>query len=599
MNPLFLLVFPAFAQAVGEEVKLPLDRFLDLYETSRNPRPPEAPREFALASANYRGEVVLEEGEPVAAVLTATFSVANLRKPGYWIRVPLLPADVAVRKATLAGGEAPIVLENGWYTLVTDRPGTSTVTVELAVAVGTTEGTSGFQFPLAESGATTVELGVPSSDALDFTIANAKLSSDSTEGGRRVVRGTLPSTGSLAVQWQREIPEAQKQEARVYSEVHTLVGVGDGLLSARVTVRDAILFSGINQVKLEVPKDMTVLSVDGTGLRDWRVDAAGVLTADLNFEATGSYVLVMELERVLPAGTAIDVPVVKQLGVERAKGFVGIQSLGNLELTPGAVQGAASIDVRTLPADITGVTGVPVLLGYKYLGGAASIPLEVRDHEEVDVLVTLLDQAAATTAFTRDGRRLTNVTYQVRNNRRQFLRLVLPGTAELWSASVAGRAVQPAKSEDGSLLVPLVRSSAAGGALAAFEVQVVYVENGTPEAGHFEAELPKADAPTTWVGWTVLAPKGSKMPKKVKEGSLRLVEWLSPPPPASQVYQQAQYNQAVGNQAANMAQGGGLGDGAAPVQVTLPTDGVPLHFEKLLVLDEKLWVAFDYREPKK
>jgi hypothetical protein len=599
MNPLLLLVTTAFAQAPGEEVKLPLDRFLDLYETSRNPRPPEAPREFALASANYVGEVVLEDGEPVAAVLTATFSVANLRKPGYWIRVPLLPADVAVRRATLGGGEAPIVLENGWYTLVTDRPGTSTVTVELAVAVSTTEGTSGFQFPLAESGATTVELGVPSSDALDFTIANAKLSSDATDRGRRVVRGTLPSTGSLAVTWQREIPEAQKQAARVYSEVHTLVGVGDGLLSAHVTVRDAILFSGINQIKLQVPKEMTVLSVSGTGLRDWRVDAEGVLTADLNYEAQGSYDLVLELERVLPQAAAIQVPVVQQLGVERSKGFVGIQSLGNLELTPGAVQGAAAVDVRTLPSDITGVTGVPVLLGYKYLGNTAAIPLDVRDHEEVDVLVTLLDQAAATTAFTRDGRRLTNVTYQVRNNRRQFLRLGLPTGAELWSASVAGRAVQPARSEDGSMLVPLVRSSAAGGALAAFEVTVVYVENGTGDTSHFEAELPKADAPTTWVGWTVLAPKGSKVPKKVRDGSLRKVEYLTPPPPASQVYQQAQYNGAVGNQAMNQIAGGGLGDGAAPVQVTLPTDGVPQYFEKLLVLDEKLWVGFDYKEPKK
>jgi hypothetical protein len=149
------------------------------------------------------------------------------------------------------------------------------------------------------------------------------------------------------------------------------------------------------------------------------------------------------------------------------------------------------------------------------------------------------------------------------------------------------------------MLVPLVRSSAAGGALAAFEVTVVYVENGTGDTSHFEAELPKADAPTTWVGWTVLAPKGSKVPKKVRDGSLRKVEYLTPPPPASQVYQQAQYNGAVGNQAMNQIAGGGLGDGAAPVQVTLPTDGVPQYFEKLLVLDEKLWVGFDYKEPKK
>ena len=51
--------------------------------------------------------------------------------------------------------------------------------------------------------------------------------------------------------------------------------------------------------------------------------------------------------------------------------------------------------------------------------------------EEVDVLVTLIDRAEATTMFTRDGRRLTTVSYQVRNNRRQFLRFALPEGIEL------------------------------------------------------------------------------------------------------------------------------------------------------------------------
>ena len=134
-----------------------------------------------------------------------------------------------------------------------------------------------------------------------------------------------------------------------------------------------------------------------------------------------------------------------------------MQAIGNLELSAGAVKGAAVVDVRTLPPSILGVTGTPVLLGFKYLGEDAAIALDVSEHEEVDVLVTLLDQAEATTMFTRDGRRLTRVAYQVRNNRRQFLRLDLPDGAELWSASVAGKTVQPAAGSDGRLMIPLVQ----------------------------------------------------------------------------------------------------------------------------------------------
>jgi hypothetical protein len=40
---------------------------------------------------------------------------------------------------------------------------------------------------------------------------------------------------------------------------------------------------------------------------------------------------------------------------------------------------------------------------------------------------------------------------------------------------------------------------------------------------------------------------------------------------------------------------GGLGQGAAPVSVSLPLEGQPLAFEKLIALDEVLWVSFTYK----
>ncbi|MEQ1505098.1 MAG: hypothetical protein ABMB14_22885 [Myxococcota bacterium] len=593
----------ASADPVAEQVTLTLDEFLSLYEQgkTRPDKPEGAPVQWTVSSARYVGEVVLDDDEPVSALFTTRFRVENLREAGGWVRVPLLPASVAVRSAKLGAQDAPIVLENGWYTLVTDQRDAFDVTIEFAAAVGTDNGSSGFSFDLSGSGATDVELAVPAQDALDFTIDNAKLKSDRTVGGKRVVTATLPSSGALSVRWQREIPQAEQQASRVYAEVHTLVGVGDGLLTAHATVIETILFAGIDRLKVKIPSDMTVLSVDGAGLRDWQLGADGTLDALLNFEAEGSYALSIDLERVVPVGSAsVEVPIVEALGVERSKGFVGIQALGNLELTPGTVANTAPVDVRTLPASIVGVTDQPVLLGYKYLGSTATIPLAVTEHEEVDVLVTLLDSAEGTTMFTDDGRRLTQVRYEVRNNRRQFLRLQLPPNAQLWSASVAGRSVQPAKSDD-ALLVPLIRSASSGGALASFAVEVTYVETGTAPVGGrgtFEAELPRADAPTTWVGWTVYAPARAKVHRHSFDGSIRHVNGLRRPAPAAQVYAVPESNAEMQQVASGFADAGGLGEGAAPVQVTLPVDGQAWTFEKLLALDERLWVSFDYAKLK-
>lgn len=595
------LLGAAEAQPAPEQVTMTLTEFLKLYEQTKDrTEDPKAPTSFTLSSARYTGRVVVDDDVPVSAVFRGRFRVEALQPRGHWVRVPLLPGAVAVRSATLDGRPAPLVLEGNAYKLVTDRRGPFVVDVEFAAAVGTQDGSTGFQFGLMPSGATEVELAVPGSEALDFTVANAKLTSDRRVGGDRVVTATLPSSGQLSVRWQREIPEVETQEPRIYSQVDTLVGVGDGLLTARVTLQQSILFSGVDTMRARIPEGLTVLDVRGAGLRDWTVSDDRTLTAELNYAAEGSYSLTIELEKLLEGATSVEVPVVVPLGVERSKGFVGIQPRSNVELTSGALDGAASVDVRTLPAGIVGVSGQPVLLGFKYLGETAGIPIQIGEHDEVDMLVTLLDQADATTMFTTDGRRLTSVRYQVRNNRRQFLRLSLPEGSTLWSASVGGRAVQPAVSGDGRLLIPLVRSVASGGSLAAFGVEVVYVEDGeAPSAsgrGTFEATLPAADAPTTYVAWTVYAPTEAKIRgRSIRDGSLRHVDSLSRPLPAAQVYEVPVDNVGVQQAARALDQGGGLGEGAAPVSVSLPVDGQPLHFEKLLALDERLWVSFAYR----
>src|SRR5690606_39117926 len=120
------------------------------------------------------------------------------------------------------------------------------------------------------------------------------------------------------------------------------------------------------------------------------------------------------------------------------------------------------------------------------------------------------------------------------------LRIALPAGAELWSVSVGGRAVQPAKAGDGRVMIPLVRSQTSGGALAAFNVEVVYVESGdkTPNSGRgtFKAELPRADAPSTYVAWTIYSPKETKVIERSIEGDLRKVRYLSDPIPENDVY---------------------------------------------------------------
>ena len=597
------LAAPAVAQEHPERVVMQLNDFLRLYEQTKDrpEKPEKAPRHFAVPSARYSGTVIFEDDEPRSAVFDAVFKVDVLKEKG-WVQVPLLPATVAVDRATIGGSEAPVVIQNGWYTLVTDRKGSFDVRVSFAASVMSSQGQSSLSFQLAPSAGTTVQIAVPSEEELDFTVANARVQETLEQRGQRVVSATLPATGSLAVSWQREIPEevVETQDSRIYAEVFTLMGLGDGLLEATTTIHHTILFEGVEQLQAQVPEGMTLLDVQGSGIRDWSVDDEGLLTVELNYAAEGAYPLTLKMEQVVGQGSvSATAPIATPVGVERSKGWLGVEARGNLEISSGDVQNATSIDVRALPGAILGVTGQPVLLGYKYLADNPVIPLAVTEHDDIDVLVTLLDQAQARTMWTRDGRRITSVRYQVRNNRKQFLRFEMPEGAELWSASVGGKSVQPAKAGDGRVLIPLIRSVSAGGALAAYEVEMVYVEEGSaPSAsgtGSFEAALPKPDVPTSYVGWTVYAPSDAKIPKKSFDGSLRHVDQLSNVINAADVtYIEAATPQMQAS-AARQAAGGALGQGAAPVKVSLPLEGQPLFFEKLLALDEDLVVSFDFK----
>lgn len=589
-----------------ERVVISLDEFIQLYEKAKakTDEPEQPPRTHALSSAAYVGEVLIQDGEPRFARFAATLRVEVLHKKG-WARVPVLPATVALHSAKINGKEAAVVIEDGFYTLITEQKGAFDLQLDFGASVSTANGQSNIAFELAGSGATTLRLKVPADEDLDFSVLNAHLQSDQIVGGFRQVDATLPSTGTLMVSWQREIPEAAaaaKQQAQVYAEVYTLVGISDGLMRATTTIEHTILFAGKDKLDFRVPKGMTIVDVQGAGLRDWKHKDDGTLEVLLNYAAEGNYTLTMAAERVVQSENELTAPIVQPLDVERAKGWLGVESHGNLEIQSGEVVQATPVDVRSLPAAILGITEQPVLLGYKYLTTDASVPLRIQQHDDVDVLVTLLDETRANTMWTTEGRRLTSVTYQVRNNRKQFLRLRLPDQAELWSASVGGRAVQPASATDGRILIPLVRSQASGGALAAFEVEVVYVENGTPVPesgkGTFAASLPTADVPSTYVAWTIYAPDKTKIARRSYDGSLTHVDYLSNPIPTGVGYIET-YTEEVQVQANVQTTEGGLGEGAVPVPVSLPLRGKAVHFEKLLALDETLEVSFAYKGLKK
>ena len=420
------------------------------------PKAEKAPTDYIVTSSQYKGEL-----SPEGAIFTLDLKLNVLRKTG-WKRIPVLPTTVAVRSAKLKLPAGVFLnAEKTAYELLTEKDGELIVTLEFAVAVKKSAGVYQVNFNRVLGGSSVLDVGTAAKDA-EVKITGAQLTTEAKAAAgaaRRVA--ALPSGTPIAITWQRALPKVEAAPAKLYAETRTLVAVAEELLVCDQTVSLNILHSGVREMKFRVPDKATVLTVVGPNLQDWRVSDQHELSVALSQETLGSYELRIAFEA--PGGPGAEVPVIQAVGVERQKGSVGVVAVTNVEVGAGKVEGATQIDVRRLPADLVSMTNQPILLGFRYAGEKFSIPLTIKKHEAVSVLVTIVDTALLTGMQLNDGRRITRAVYSVRNNRNQFLRLKMPAAAgwklDIWSVAVGGRTVSPAKRRRFSIPSTLSRFS--------------------------------------------------------------------------------------------------------------------------------------------
>ncbi|MCX5672281.1 MAG: hypothetical protein NTU94_13265 [Planctomycetota bacterium] len=594
----------------GTKIRIPWQEFKNLLVWSINqkkkPESPPPPTDFAITSAEYVGTLAKD-----GAVFNATFKI-TLLKDNVWKVIPLLPATVAIQEVKLPQG-AYLRLANNFYELLTAAPPSDiVVTATFAAAVTEQAGSNTLRFERVPSGTCLLDLKVAQT-AVDIAVTGAQSTVKKEDAGATRVLAALPAAAPVQLSWERAIPEAEKVPPKLYADTQTLVAVGDGILIGRQRIKYNILHTGVRMLKLKLPKGVSILEVKGERTRDWRV-TQDELNVALASEVMGDYMLNVTYEQPTAAEqTAGSLPILRATDVVREKGHIGVVALANVELSAPQLKGATAIDVRELPPELLAITTQPILLAYRYVADTFDIPLVVKKHADVNVLVTIIDSAVITTMQTMEGRRITKVVYNVRNNRQQFLRLAMPESVDIWSASVSGKSIRPAKDDENRILVPLVRSEGAASGLAAFPVELVYVEKGGEAAkpgeppvkplpsGTLHIVLPRSSEPVTHLMVNLYLPKEGKYtrpwssepaiegPLTVVKAFRKLVGTLEEPAvqaeEAAQVLQQAAQAQTDAATAAT---------GATPIRVNLPIDGQLFRLEKILVLDEPLFLDVHY-----
>lgn len=223
----------------------------------------------------------------------------------------------------------------------------------------------------------------------------------------------------------------------------------------------SVLQNTISSLNLRIPKGYNILEVKGEGVGDWREvknRGAAVLVVPLEYAREGDFAINVKAERVLPeTSLVLDFSGLRMIGAVREKGFVGVEPKSTAEIKIVEAKGLDQIDISQLPAGLLDLSQKPLLFGFKYLRHPYELILDIKKHEELAVVGTVIDSANGVTLFTEDGKVIHRIVYKVRNTQKQFLELKLPKGAQIWNVFVANEPARP-RSDEGKILIPLNRS---------------------------------------------------------------------------------------------------------------------------------------------
>lgn len=127
-----------------------------------------------------------------------------------------------------------------------------------------------------------------------------------------------------------------------------------------------------------------------------------------------------------------------------------------MELYQHAVNGVARAGLADLPTQIRGRTNRPIVLAYKFLSPRHSVSLSILHHEEIQTMQSVVDTALYQVLVVK-AQRMHVLSMILQSSQRQYMAVQdVPKEATIWSLRVNSLSAQPARGDDGKLLVPLL-----------------------------------------------------------------------------------------------------------------------------------------------
>ncbi|HEY6330059.1 MAG TPA: hypothetical protein VI756_12040 [Blastocatellia bacterium] len=487
------------APATQGWVVLPVDEYRALHRAAfpNAPEPVPPPVDAALTRIDYDLRI---DGDLASGEAQLSLDVV---KSG-WVEVSI-PGGLLVREALLDGHAVSLV------TSATDKPaqpgtcvllshtGRSVLTLKVVLPISATAGTELLQLPIGESAVSRASIVLPRK-GVDVRVSGGLLLDNKESGNDSHWIANANGAGPLTFVWKRRVDDHKASEPlKLRSVITQLVGLGEETTQINSEIQLDVLQGEATEVQVQLPEQFTVNQVAGALVADWNVPSARQLNVTFiePVQQTTRFTITGDVK--LPRDGQIDVSIVRVQAAERETGGVAVEVVGAGEIKDHRTAGLEEVEAGELGQMISSRQS-PSLLAFRLRPAdgqsTRKLTVNVARYTAQAVLAANVEEARYSVLITRDGKMLVQSRFAVRNNQRSFLKVTLPSTATLWSASVGGRSIRPGRAPDGSILLPLEKTRS-GDEAPAFVVEIAYTDKGEVwlDKGHTKLTLLALDLP--------------------------------------------------------------------------------------------------------
>ncbi len=374
-------------------------------------------------------------------------------------------------------------------------------------------------------------------------VAGLRLKTGFISGLREIPVNQLPDHAEEILAYTADQPDWQlaigteRLAAHVVADVFNLVTIGDGLVGGSATIRYGIVSQGVQEFKVRVPANCKNVEFTGpnirrkelvggtsptspqnssqknqSGTRETRPSETdtnfNVWTIGLQDKVWGGYTLVVTYDYQFDAkGATLPVGGIHAVDVERETGSVAITTAASLQLSAKTTGDTLRrVDETELSAADRSLVTRAVILAWQYTGDQYGLSVDVKRFAEERVLEAVADRTQITSVLTGTGEMLTQASFMVKNNEKQFQRFQLPNDAKLWGCYVNGQPANPERDGDW-VLISLPRDANRD---QAFAVDITYAQTNGALAATFgknlELDAPRTDVPNTYAEWQIFVP---------------------------------------------------------------------------------------------